>query len=159
MVLAVVLFFSLEICLFVINAARTFISWNHYPPFWWSKLPAVFVRCVLDNEVIDIEARWELILFSYALCAHCLHTVLYFWPDCTRDICTVPSTIIACVGVAGFKTSTQTSYVATCQNATTLGILHLDFQCLYIEYRHSSVLTLNIVTTTAFFLNYYCHTF
>ena len=29
----------------------------HYPPFWWSKLPAVIVRCVLDNEANDIETH------------------------------------------------------------------------------------------------------
>ena len=29
----------------------------HYPPFWWSKLPVVIVRCVLDNEAIDIETH------------------------------------------------------------------------------------------------------
>ena len=134
----------------------------------WSKLPVVIVRRVLDNEVIDIEARWELILFSYALCAHCLHTVLYYWPDCTRDICTVPPTIIARVGVAGFKTSTQTSYsqqlalendVATCQNATTIGILHLDFQCLYIGTVTHQSLHWILSQPQHFFLNYYCHKF
>ena len=52
----------------------------HYPPFWWSKLPVVIVRCVVDNEAIDIEMHWEPILFSFARCAHCLHTVLHFWP-------------------------------------------------------------------------------
>ena len=52
----------------------------YYPPFWWSKLPVVIGRHVLDNEAIDIEAQWGLILFSYAYCVHCFHTVLHFWP-------------------------------------------------------------------------------
>ena len=29
----------------------------HYPSFWWSKLPAVIVHCILDNEANDIETH------------------------------------------------------------------------------------------------------
>ena len=52
-------------------AAWMFIPWIHFLPFCWSKLPVVIVRRVLDNEAIDIETHWELILFSYVRCAHC----------------------------------------------------------------------------------------
>ena len=29
----------------------------HYLPFWWSKLPVVIARHVLDNEAINIETH------------------------------------------------------------------------------------------------------
>ena len=38
-------------------AAQILSHEYHYPLFWWSKLPVVIVRRVLDNEAIDIEAH------------------------------------------------------------------------------------------------------
>ena len=52
-------------------------KYHHYPPFWWSKFQVVIVCRILDKKAVNIEANWELLLFSYVHCAHCF---ILLWP-------------------------------------------------------------------------------